>query len=253
MSIDRGILLGMLERLIAEEYSGDDPETLLFLVRTILTHDPTGDCVIRGNRADWAGLPKNKSLFYARKGTGLPIGNLTSQTFANLYLHPLDDFAKRTLGIRRYCRYVDDFLLFHEDADYLRSLVPVIREFLSEKLRLTLHPDKVLLREIGDGFPFLGGYVKPRRTYVGNRTKSNFAAVVRKWNGIAGEEGLPESETPAFLASVNAYLGLLGHFDAYCLKKKVLKSDVVPVFWKDFRIGGKYERVEKKARHKQSL
>lgn len=83
---------------------------------------------------------------------------------ADLYLHPLDEFAKWTLGIRRYCRYVDDFLLFHEDPAYLRSLVPVIRDFLSEKLRLTLHPDKVLLREIGDGFPFLGGYVKPHRT-----------------------------------------------------------------------------------------
>ena len=67
---------------------------------------------------------------------------------------------------------------------------------------------------------------------------------MRKWNGIAGEDGLPESETPAFLASVNAYLGLLGHFDAYALRKKVLRTDVSPVFWKDFRIGGKYEKVE---------
>lgn len=85
---------------------------------------------------------------------------------------------------------------------------------------------------------------------MGNRTKSNFAATVRKWNGVAGEEGLPESETPAFLASVNAYLRLLGHFDAYELKKKILKSDVAPVFWKDFRIGGKYERMEMRGKKK---
>ena len=54
MSIDREILLGMLERLIAEKYRAEDPETLLFLVRTILSHEPTENCVIRGNRADWA-------------------------------------------------------------------------------------------------------------------------------------------------------------------------------------------------------
>lgn len=92
---------------------------------------------------------------------------------------------KRTLKIRHYGRYVDDFLLMHEDRSVLEASIPTIRDFLRDVLRLQLHPKKIMLRSVRDGFPFLGGYVKPYRTYLGNRTKGNFSERAAHWNALA--------------------------------------------------------------------
>jgi len=89
-----------------------DLDLVLYLIRKVIFHDPTKHCVIRGSKDDWEGLPKSKSLFFAGKDKGFPIGNLTSQLFGNIYLNDFDHFIKHKLGLRYYGRYVDDFLLF---------------------------------------------------------------------------------------------------------------------------------------------
>lgn len=136
----------------------------------------------------------------------------------------------------------------HEDRTTLEAAIPRIRDFLRDELKLELHPKKILLRPVRDGFPFLGGYVKPNRTYVGNRTKGNFSEAVAKWNRLARPEGLPESDRPAFLASVNSYLGLLGHFDAYRLKKKFVRERLGANARKGFRTHPKFEKIAKSER-----
>lgn len=80
--------------------------------------------IIRGYKKDWNGLPKNKSLFHTAPHCGLPIGNLTSQVFANFYMHHFDTFTKNKLGLKYFGRYVDDFVIVHPDKDYLKSLIP---------------------------------------------------------------------------------------------------------------------------------
>lgn len=150
---------------------------------------------------------------------------------------------KRTLKIRHYGRYVDDFLLMHEDRSVLEASIPTIRDFLRDVLRLQLHPKKIMLRSVRDGFPFLGGYVKPYRTYLGNRTKGNFSERAAHWNALAGKEGLPESLRPAFLASVNSYLGLFGHFDAFRIRKKYATERISPETRKGFRIGKRFLKL----------
>jgi len=229
MSIDRGILLAMIERVIEKKYHGKYSDTLNFLVHTVLGNDPTKNCIIKGNKQGWIGLPRSKSLFFASDGVGLPIGNLTSQVFANLYLHPLDKFIKKHLKIRYYGRYVDDFVLMHTDAEYLRSLVPRIRDFLARELQLELHPDKIFLNKISNGFPFLGAYIKPYRTYLGTRTKRNFYSKIREFHTRIASAELANSEIKidkrreeSFVSAVNSYLGIARHFSTYRLRKRIL-------------------------------
>jgi len=85
-------------------------------------NDPKENCIIKGKTEDWVGLPKTKSLFHAQPNCGLPIGNLTSQLFGNIYMNEFDHWIKKELGIKHYGRYVDDFVLIHESKDYLQSI-----------------------------------------------------------------------------------------------------------------------------------
>lgn len=84
-------------------------ELIDFLLRQIIFRNPQWDCRIRGSAEDWEGLPHTKSLFNSPEGVGLPIGDLTSQLFSNIYLGELDRYVKRVLRCKHYGRYVDDF------------------------------------------------------------------------------------------------------------------------------------------------
>lgn len=114
MSMDRNIVFEKVEKTLNRfrHEAKFDFDLVLYLVRKVIFHDPTRNCVIRGTKDDWAGLPKSKSLFFAGKDKGFPIGNLTSQLFGNIYLNDFDHFIKHNLGFRYYGRYVDDFLSF---------------------------------------------------------------------------------------------------------------------------------------------
>lgn len=90
------------------------------------------------------------------KRKGLPIGNLTSQLFANIYLNELDHFVKETLRERWYARYMDDFLIIHPDKNHLREVRERIRFFLKEALELQLHPKKVTIKNVNEGVSFVG-------------------------------------------------------------------------------------------------
>lgn len=99
-------------------------------------------------------------LFAANRPRGLPIGNLTSQFWANCYLNPFDYFVKRELGCRGYVRYVDDFLLFANDKRALSQWRAEIMKRLTA-LRLTLHESSAQVKPVTEGIPFLGFYLFP--------------------------------------------------------------------------------------------
>lgn len=104
-------------------------------------------------------------------GKGIPLGNLTSQLFANVYLHELDRFVKHELHERWYLRYCDDFAIVHADRARLFALVPMIEQFLERQLLLHLHPRKVTVRTWTQGIDFLGYVLLPRATVLRTRTK----------------------------------------------------------------------------------
>ena len=174
MSIDRHILL---ERLISKER---DP-VLVALIRTLVLHDPVCDCRFRKARQeDFLRLPAHKTLFKARPACGLPIGNLTSQFFANVYLDGLDQYVKHHLKARYYVRYCDDFVLLSHNRQELVAWQAAVEVYLKDRWRLHLNA-KQRLRPVADGMDFLGYIVRPnyrlvRRRVVGSLHERLFQA-----------------------------------------------------------------------------
>src|SRR5207253_535510 len=102
-----------------------------------------------------------------------PIGNLTSQFWANVYLHPLDLFVKQELRCRAYLRYCDDLLLFADDKAALHAWKDAIRERLAG-LRLTIHEGRAQVSPVSAGFPFVGWTVSPRQRRLRRRNVVRF-------------------------------------------------------------------------------
>ena len=173
-----------------------DPWWLL-LARTILFHDPRADVEVRGSRALLAQVPPHKSLFNAPADTGLPIGNLSSQFFANVHLNALDQFAKHQLGVRHYGRYVDDFYLLHHSPQQLNAWLAAITAWLPEQLGAQLNPTKTILQPIARGIDFVGHVIKPWHRTTRPRTVATALSRLRD---------MPAADT---FAAGNSYLGLV--------------------------------------------
>jgi hypothetical protein len=165
MSIDKSILFSIFEKKNIQQ------ELLNLLYQTIF-HDCTQNYFFRGNRELLDQVPAHKSLFKVDKGKGLPIGNLTSQFFANVYLNELDQFVKHSLKCRFYLRYVDDFLLLSANPEELYEWKDRIEIFLKNNLALKLKSgDKV--RRVSEGADFLGYIIRPGYILVRRRVVNN--------------------------------------------------------------------------------
>ena len=186
------------------------PDYLAKVIYDIIYNDPTENGIFRGKITDYIWLPKTKSLFYANEWCWLPIWNLTSQLFSNIYLNEFDHYIKEVLNIKYYWRYVDDFILIHNDKEYLKSIIPKIRNYLKEKVYLTLHPNKIYLQHVTHGVHFLGAILKPYRLYRWKRSVWNF------YKKLKSSDYCPER------SSLDSYLWLLVHYKHYKLVPKVL-------------------------------
>lgn len=144
VSIDKRILR---EQLAAHV----DHPWWMALAETILFHDPRLDFEYRGAVELLDRVPPHKRLTGQDAEHGLPIGNLSSQFFANVHLDDLDQFVKHRLGARHYIRYVDDFILLHESAQWLNHARAQIEAFLAERLGLRINPAKTILQPIERG------------------------------------------------------------------------------------------------------
>jgi hypothetical protein len=124
---------------------------------------------MQSNAALLARIPPHKSLFNAPAHLGLPIGNLSSQFFANVYLDALDQHVKHQIGVRHYIRYVDDFVLLHESPQWLAAAHAEIEAFLP-CLGVQLNPTKTILQPVDRGIDFVGHVIKPWRRTLRRRT-----------------------------------------------------------------------------------
>jgi len=152
-------------------------------------------------------IPKFKSLWYAEDGRGLPIGNLTSQFGANVYLDILDQVIVRSGIVKFYGRYVDDIILMDQDIENLRAAYKMIVTELG-KLGLKLHPDKTRCGPVRDGFDFCGRFILPHRTYLRKKTarRGRLAMKTLEGNPHKGE-------------TVTSYLALARPCNSYNLRK----------------------------------
>ncbi|MBT6651893.1 MAG: reverse transcriptase [Gammaproteobacteria bacterium] len=180
-TIDRPTLWKQLQHRLrkAQQRGAEDrgvtpqeQQELLWLTHRILRQNPTEHALLRGSPDEFARIPQHKRLSAAPADKGLPIGNLTSQFFANVYLNELDQFIKHTLKADYYLRYVDDFILLHQNPEQLEQWRKEIADFLQQRLQLKLRPQQIL-KPVTDGADFLGYIVRPdyrlvRRRVVGH-------------------------------------------------------------------------------------
>ena len=217
MHINRDKLLDItirqLRRMV-RRWGEVDLSFIEYLTKEIIMLNPVTDCIIHGDKAKWEELPKEKSLFYSKEGCGLPIGNLTSQLFSNVYLNELDQFMKRELHCCHHGRYVDDFYVVSADRAWLHSIIPRVKTFLIEELSLTLHEGKTQIRNVRLGVEFLGAYLKPYRRYVSN---TSLKRTRKKWASIEHEK-----EPVQLRARINSFLGILSHYKSKRIQLKAL-------------------------------
>lgn len=193
-----------------------DIDFLLWLTEQIVMLDPMENRIIVGDDSDWDGIDHAKCMRFVEPGLALPIGNLTSQLYSNVYLNPFDQFVKRDILCQYYGRYVDDSNMIDTDRDWLLAQVPKVREFLADELGLQLHMGKLHIQEIHKGVEFLGAFVKPYRDYVSRKTLNRIRQNMMQIDLHNGDH---------VKASVNSYLGVLSHSASYHLRQDIFSTD----------------------------
>ena len=223
VAIDKQVLRRQLAARITEPW-------WLALAEQILMHDPRENFETRSPRHLFGRVPQHKRLTAQPAHLGLPIGNLSSQFFANVYLDALDQFAKHQLRAKHYVRYVDDFVLLNESPQQLNAWLTKIEVFLST-LGARLNPTKTILQPIDRGVDFVGHVIKPwRRT-----TRKRSVAQALKRTAAAPAEDLRET--------ANSYFGLLSQA-SHSQKDRAALANVV--LKRGYAVNGKLTKTYSK-------
>jgi len=199
VSINKNILEEILSRKITEPFWFN-------LTKIILHNDPTENCYVKSDKELLSKVPKHKSLFNSKNGFGLPIGNLSSQFFANVYLNELDQYIKHNLKVKYYVRYVDDILMMGESGKDLEKIYRKIVLYTKNNLGLNFHSNKLEINTVDKGINFVGYIIKPFRKYLRRSTIDNLNS---KLNG----ENLKQV--------VNSYFGMMIHCNQYNERVKI--------------------------------
>ncbi len=205
-SVDHEILISILSRTIGDE-------KVMNLAGEIIAN---GNGVQAGEY-DMTYFPGD-DLFALNRPRGLPIGNLTSQHWANVYLNELDQYAKRILKCRAYIRYVDDVLIFGNDKDMLHETKRRMMEFL-QSLRLTLHETKAQPRPAETGVPFLGFHVFPNHRRLKSSNGYAFQRRLKTMLSALNRGGLPRKD---FESRLTAWINHANSGDTWNLRKSLL-------------------------------
>ena len=216
-------------------------EILLYTTRTVVMHHPESDCILNTNPKEWLNLAPNKSLFTSP--TGEPIGNLTTQLFANFLMSYFVSYVKWLYRRKNYCfaQFVDDFIIVCDDLLFLVSSISRIEIFLQEKLSLSLHKDKRYLQPASHGVKFVGAFIKPGRLYLANRTMARLKERCEGYGRLL-DENYPGLNTQRIEQVVNSYLGFTRRRRTYKFRKLCLEL-LGNNFWNHFYIKGHYESI----------
>jgi hypothetical protein len=181
MTIDKRILANIIEERLVKEARKPAAENrirkhlpfLNSLAKTIINHNSMEDRIDKGAHRLLGRIPPHKTLLHAPVGTGLPVGNLSSQFFANAYLNVLDHYCKHILKCRYYLRYCDDFLILDNDPKRLEFILEDVRNFLITRLRLELNTRYAAITDVRNGIDFIGYIIRPDYTLVRRRSVNN--------------------------------------------------------------------------------
>ncbi|MBI2146176.1 hypothetical protein HYU22_02460 [Candidatus Woesearchaeota archaeon] len=189
-TVDQKILLSFLMRKIADQ-------RICWLIKTILSNYETST------------------------GKGMPLGNLTSQFFANVYLNELDQFVKHSLKAGYYIRYVDDFVIFHHSRPELEQSRAATAHFLEKKLALELHPGKSKIIPLERGTEFLGMKIFLFHKMIKRRNLKNF---YRKLEELCRQYDQKEVSYDIIYDFLEGWMAYAKNADTYTLRKKMLLS-----------------------------
>lgn len=202
--IDHSILKKILAKMI------DDPPLLDLLAKIIDCEDTKFGLPLG---ADIGDVAFDRML----DDVGLPIGNLTSQMFANLYLNELDQFCKHKLRLHYYIRYMDDIIILHDDKKYLEKVKQKIAVFLGQELNLQLNK-KTCIRPTSMGIEFVGFRVWATHRKLRKKTAKKLKKRLRY---MFHAYTVGEIDKDTLDRSVASYRGILKHFDSYGLRKSL--------------------------------
>jgi hypothetical protein len=201
-------------------------EVALRTTHALLRHSVQAQGIrYRCTEAERARVPMHKRLENAPAGCGLPIGNLSSQFFANVYLDKLDQFVKHVLKAKRYVRFVDDFVLVHHDRAVLAEWKERIEQFLADELQLKLKDD-VRLRPLSAGIDFLGYVVYPTHTRVRKRVLRHATVALAEWRDAHLQDRVATGTPADFRRLQSVWASYQGHFrhaDAHRLQQTILR------------------------------
>jgi len=205
-SIDHTLLRGLLTRRIADART-------LWLIDLIL-NSGAGILSQEYPMTYFAG----DDLFAANRPRGLPIGNLTSQFWANVYLHELDQFVKHQLHCPAYLRYMDDFVLFADDKAQLQEWKAAVRDFIAAHLRLVLHPKKSLVFPVKIGVDFCGFRIYPTHRRL---RRSSIRRFVRRFRHQRAAYQCGELSLEEMSISVRSWIAHAAHGDTFRLRARL--------------------------------
>ncbi|MGD0576650.1 MAG: RNA-directed DNA polymerase, partial [Candidatus Staskawiczbacteria bacterium] len=216
MAINHKILYSFFKKsVLKQNKSCQWKYDILWLAETIIFHKPTSNYIIKGDPLLFNLIPPRKSLFDSLEGKGLPIGNHSSQFFANLYLNELDQFIKREAKCKNYIRYVDDFILLDKNKERLKFLENKINIFLKINLDLELNLNKTKLQAVNKGINFLGYFIKPDYMLVRKKVVSRFKNKLYS---------LKDENTKKIQATINSYFGHFKHAFTFNLRKNIYEN-----------------------------
>jgi len=194
-----------------------DDDRLLYLLFGIIDCDHRPFGLPRGKSP---GEVKPEEMLY---DVGMPIGNLMSQTFANLYLDVLDQYCKRVLGIDKYIRYMDDVIILGDSKEKLWAWRNSIDQFLLSELELDLNK-KTCIRPIRDGIEFVGYRIFPTHVVLRKQTTLHIKRSLKKVQEQYHDYEITMEDA---FASLQSYLGMFCHCDSHSLQEKILEEFVL--------------------------
>lgn len=208
VSINKNILNSIVQKKIEEPH-------LKQIISQVIFHDPTINPIYNSSPETFNLVPYHKSLFNSGYYYGLPIGNLTSQFFANIYLNEIDHYIKRKLKVKSYGRYIDDVVFISRDVAFLNESFKLIQQFAYNNLEVTFHPNKTIINTTDKGINFCGQVIKHHRKYIRNRTVKNIKQVFYK-NTITIHD--------KWKNQISSYMGFLKWCNSYNLRKRLTKN-----------------------------
>ena len=226
LNIDKDILMNLIQKHVSNH-------DMLWLADKVINFNIKDNYTLRGQKHLFESLPEHKSLIKSKTNSGLPIGNLTSQFFANLYLNQLDQYVKHKLKCKYYLRYCDDFILLAKDQDELLWFKARIIDFLRTNLKLELNANYGDIKSVSNGIDFLGYVTRHKYRLVRNRVLNNLNERLKYFKNILVKKASIDTTIYNYdinvleklRATLSSYWGHFIHADSFKLRLSILKNN----------------------------